>query len=132
MAALQPPRSDGAAAWARCRPWIEAALAHDGGFHAIADVERAIADGEAQFWPGARSAVVTQFWMFPRARALNFWLAGGDLGELVDDLRPAIEAWARDRGCTRMVIAGRPGWARALKDFGYAPLWTALGKELTP
>ena len=122
----------GASEWARCRGWIEAALAHDGGFHAIEDVEAAIADGEAHFWPGARSAIVTQFWLFPKARALNFWLAGGDLDEIVEALRPAIEDWARQRGCDRLVIAGRPGWARALKTFGYSPLWTALGKDLNP
>jgi hypothetical protein len=123
--------TDGEREWERCRPWLEAALAHDGGFHDLVDVAKAIEAGEAHFWPGERSAVVTQFWNFPRRKAVNVWLAGGDLSELVDQMRPDIEAWARAHGCTHFIIAGRPGWARALKASGFAPLWTALGKELT-
>lgn len=117
--------------WARCKPWIEAALEHDGGFHNVEDIEGYIASGSAQFWPGARSAVVTQFWNFPRAKALNYWLAGGDMEELLDDMQPVIEAWARDNGCTHIVIAGRKGWERAMKPHGFEALWTALGKRLT-
>lgn len=132
MPATSPPSpADFASEWTRCRPWIEAALEYDGGLHEIGDIEAAITAGEAQFWPGENSAVVTQFWEFPRAKALNFWLAGGDLDELVRDMRTQIEPWARAHGCTRTVIAGRPGWSRALRACGYAPLWTALGKDLT-
>ena len=116
--------------WRRCRPWIEAALAHGGGFYEIGDVENAIEAGDALFWPGQACAIVTQFWTMPRARVLNFWLAGGDLTELVEVLRPRIEAFARDNGCTAVVIAGRKGWQRVLAPHGHKPLWTAYMKEL--
>ncbi len=122
----QPPRFE--AEWARCAPWLDAALARDGGFFALEDVAAAIGRGEAQFWPGKRSAIVTQFWTFPRARALHFWLAGGDLSEITDQMQPVIEAWARDQGCQRSIIAGRRGWLKALPD--YRPLWTAMSKDL--
>lgn len=123
--------SDPASEWARCEAWLAAALEHSFGYE-IEDVRAEIVAGEAQFWPGRNAAIVTQVWTFPRAKAVNFWLAGGDLAELVDEMRPCVEAWARAMGCTNTIIAGRAGWARALKDEGYRPIWTALGKELKP
>lgn len=125
-------RAPAADEWARCRHWIEGALEHDGGLYLIEDVEAAIEAGEATFWPGRESACVTQFWEFPRAKALNFWLAGGDLEELLGEMLPEIEAWARAHDCTRLVVAGRRGWARAMRKHGYAEYWTALGKEIEP
>src|SRR5262245_43497735 len=102
------------AAWTRCRPYIEAALAQAGGTHAVEDVERLIAAGRAHFWPGRRCAVVSEFYHYPRLKACNLWLLGGDLKELLR-MRPAIEAWARAQGCTRMLGGGpRRGWARVL------------------
>jgi hypothetical protein len=124
--------SDATAEWSRCKPWIAAALEHDGGLQTLEAVERAIEAGEAHFWPGKASAIVTQFWDFPTGRALNFWLAGGKLDELMNHMRPAIEAWGAEHGCNRFIIAGRPGWARALKPDGYTALWTALCKDATP
>ena len=95
-----------AQAWARCRPYLQAALEHAGGTHGIDDVARLVGQGRAQFWPGARCAVVTEFYHYPKLRACNFWLLGGDLAELLDML-PAIEAWARGQGCRRMLGGGQ-------------------------
>lgn len=119
-----------AEAWARCRPFVEAALAQAGGTHAIADVERLVGEGYAHFWPGRRCAVVTEFTHYPRLKACNLWLLGGDLGELMR-LRPRIEAWALGQGCTRILGGGpRRGWARLLAPHGYRPRWIIYGKEL--
>jgi hypothetical protein len=112
--------------WDRCRHWIEAALPHGGGFYEIGDIEADVLKGDALFWPGEKSAVVTQFWDFPRAKAINFWLVGGDLDEL-KVMHRNISAWAKTQGCTHSIIAGRAGWARSL---GYTPAWTAMSKEL--
>lgn len=116
--------------WARCSAWIEDALAYCGGTHDIEDVREAIERGEAQFWPGERSAIVTQVDTFPRLRALSFWLAGGDLTEITERMRPVIEAWGRELGCTRFTVPGRPGWARVLKAHGYAPAWSICSKDI--
>jgi len=112
--------------WTRCAPWIEAALKHAGDFYEIGDILAEVEAGEALFWPGEKAAVVTQFWDFPRAKAINFWLAGGDMEEL-RQMHDEIAAWAKARGCTHAIIAGRAGWSRAL---GYTPAWTAMSKEL--
>lgn len=112
--------------WNRCAPWIEAALEHAGDFYTIEDIRGEVAKGDALFWPGEKAAVVTQFWDFPRTRAINFWLAGGDLTEL-RQMHDAIRAWAKTQGCEHSIIAGRAGWSRAL---GYKPAWTAMSKEI--
>ena len=112
--------------WTRCRPWIEAALEHAGDFYNADDILAEIERGEAIFWPGEKAAVVTQIWDFPRAKAVNFWLAGGDLDEL-RVMHDAISTWAKAQGCTHSIIAGRAGWSRVL---GYKTAWTAMSKEL--
>ncbi len=118
-------------AWARCRPYVQAALAHAGGTHDIKDVARLIALGRAHFWPGRRCAVVTEFYDYPRLKACNLWLLGGDLRELLA-LRPGIEAWAQGQGCTRILGGGpRRGWERALRALGYRPDWIIYRKDLS-
>lgn len=118
------------AEWNRCAPWIQAALDHSGNTFGLDDV-RAMVDAEdAQFWPGCDCAIVTQIEVHPLAKVLVFWLAGGDLNELVSQLRPRIEAWAAGRGCNRSLIIGRPGWGRALPD--YDPIARVFSKELRP
>lgn len=116
--------------WLRCRHWIEDALEHDGGLYMIEDIERIIRDGEAHFWAGERSAAVTQWWHFPRDKVLNLWLAGGDLEELTSRMFPAAEQWAAKRGATRIMLAGRPGWRKAMAPHGFGPLSTLLIKEI--
>lgn len=116
--------------WFRCAPFLDAALAHAGRTHALGHVARMIEAGEAQFWPGERAAMVTVVEDEPLERRLLIWLAGGDLEELVQRLRPAVEAWARTIGCHRTLIVGRPGWERALAREGYAPLARVIAKEL--
>ena len=120
-------RPDFASEWARCAPWLEAALAEADGSHSLEDVKAAVLAGEADFWPGKRAAMVTEIITFPRRRVLNFWLAGGDLAELRDELRPRVEELARKHGCQAAHVAGRQGWARAL---GYRPIYYVCAKEL--
>ena len=116
--------------WRRCAPWLDAALAHAGRTHALPAVWELVAAGQAQFWPGERAAMVTLVEDDPGERRLLIWLAGGDLQELVDRLRPAAERWARGQGCRRVLVIGRPGWERALAPEGYAPLARIVAKEL--
>lgn len=125
---LQPPPFE--AEWARCAPWLEAALGYDGGFHALDDVRAAVGAGNAQFWPGRGSAVVTQIWDFPRLKALHYWLAAGELTEIVEAMQPAIDAWGRSMGCEKAIICGRPGWKKPLAAHGYEPLWLGMARRL--
>lgn len=91
------------------------ALKHSNG--ATMDLVRAdIAAGEAMFWPGERSAAVTHEY---KASECVIWLAGGDMRELFEMEKAAVE-FAKSRGCSRMVVEdGRHGWGRALTRIGY-------------
>lgn len=96
----------------------------------IAEVEARLLDGEARLWLGQNSAAVTE-----PLRELNCGsvyratLAGGNLQDLMVMLREA-EYLARALGFEHMVVDdGRPGWTRALGNFGYQPV-RRLIKEL--
>lgn len=116
--------------WERCKHWIEAALPYCYGTHTIEDVERQIVEGKLQFWPGERCAVVTEIVGYPRLRALNFFLVGGDLSELLEKMEPAIVAWAKALGCTRVAQTGRKGWGRILAPLGYQTTLSVMIRDL--
>ena len=115
--------------WQRCKHWIEAALVYARGTHLIEDVEAGIANGTYQFWPGERSAIVSEIIVYPRLKALNFWLIGGDLSEL-KEMEPIVVAWAKTQGCTRFMGVGRWGMQRAFRSQGYEPWWFAIAKDI--
>jgi hypothetical protein len=114
----------------RLRHHVEAALEYSGGTHGIEDIAEGLKKGRFQLWPADDSVVVTEIIVYPRLKNLHFFLAGGDLDEL-RLMRPLIESWGRDMGCTRVSLAGREGWAKTfLRDEGYRPKWFVLSKDL--
>lgn len=89
----------------------------------LGEVER----GEAAIWVGERSAV---FWR-PSDGVIECGPATGDVQEILAVFRPAIEAWGRDHGCHEIFIqAGRQGWARVLRSWGYEEAAVILRKRL--
>jgi hypothetical protein len=116
--------------WARCRPWIVAALLRSPQLETIGDVERLIGQGRYQFWPGRRSAAITEIVEFQRAKALVVRHAGGDLEELTNNMEPAFCAFARAHGCTKIMGEGREGWKRVCRRMGYALGFVVMVKDL--
>jgi hypothetical protein len=100
--------------WARCAPWLDAALDHAGRTHSL----------------GAHSALVAVIEHDPGERRLLIWLAGGEREELETSILPEVEAWARAQQCRRALVIGRAGWERTLKSQGYAPLARIIAKDL--
>lgn len=112
------------------RGHIEAALSYADESHRYEDVAAMIAAGEAQFWPGPASVVVTEVIDFPRRRVLNVFLAGGSLLEL-DAMLPLILDWGRTQGCTAATFTGRRGWARTfLTKQGWQQTLVMFAKDL--
>lgn len=113
------------------RPFIQKALDLAGNTHSFEDVQDAISKGQVQFWPGAHSAIITEIIEYPRRRALNFWLAGGNLAEL-EAIYLTAEAWGREQGCTVASTSGRPGWERTFltRRQGWQPRTVVMTKEL--
>lgn len=116
--------------WERCKAWIEAALEYGGGTHDIEDVRAMCEVGDARFWPGRNCAAVTEIYDYPKAKVLHLWLNGGDMDELIHELRPRAEAWGIEMGCTKATTAGRPGWDRVMGPLGYVPVARICMKEL--
>ena len=84
-----------------------------------------------RLWVGRGAAIVAQLKAYPTgARDIEGLIAAGDLGEIVNELIPAAEAWGREQGCIGAIIQSREGWARVLKGQGYAVHQVALRKEL--
>lgn len=117
--------------WFRCRPWIEAALEYANGTYTIEDVEDGIAEGRLYFFCSENAAVIAEILEYPRLKALNFFLVGGDLDELRHQIEPAVSKWAKEQmGCTKAFGIGRKGFEKAFKANGYTPCWTAISKDL--
>jgi hypothetical protein len=114
----------------RLRHHVAAALEYSGGTHKVEDIAEGIRQGQFQLWPGKNSVVVTEIIVYPQLKDLHYFLAGGDLDEL-RLMRPIIESWGKEIGCSRVSLAGRKGWERTfLKDEGYEPKWFILCKDL--
>jgi hypothetical protein len=116
--------------FAALRPQLEAALARGGNTHSVEDVLQAVADNRAFAWLGEACVVLTTIEAHPQRRVLRYWLAAGDMEELMA-FRPGIEAYARGLNCDCIVESGRDGWARMLRGHGYEKTCVVLSKELS-
>ena len=87
--------------------------------HGPEDVARAVNEGRMQAWTAGDSLVVTEVLEFPKAKALNVFLAVGNLDEVMA-LQPDLEQFGREHGCSVMRMEGRKGWTRVLPHFGWA------------
>ena len=113
----------------RCKPWIEAALARNGGECDFGDVEAGVASGKMQLWPAEKGCLVTELVEFPQKKLISVFLGGGDLEQLADMHKDVI-AWAKTQGCSGARIIGRRGWVRAFEKYGWTEKATVLAKEL--
>lgn len=116
--------------WARCRQWIEAALARAPGLETIEDVERFLESGKYLLFTSPNSAMVAQIIEFERKRAIQAIHGGGDLKELVEIIEPRMRACGKVNGCSLSMGMGRYGWERALKDKGYRLGWVVMIKDI--
>lgn len=97
----------------RCRPWIEASLAHVD-THDFEDVAAAIRTFHMQLWPSKNGCVVTQISVHPKKKLLTFFIVSGNLKEL-NTMMPMMERWAKAQGCDGMIaFPHRKGWERFL------------------
>lgn len=111
--------------WARCAPWLEAALRRSPDGYTLEAVLHEVWAHNATFWPGPDAAMVTE----RCGDEANVWVAGGSLSGLLR-MAPIVEAGLKDRGFTAVTIMGRRGWDRALAPHGYCRDGDELRKVL--
>ncbi len=109
---------------------LQKALDLGGEAYTIQDIEDMIATGKAQMWPGETSVIVTEIILYPRAKHLHLFLAGGNLDEL-ESMLPEIIEWGKTQGCNRVSLSGRRGWERSfLREMGFKSTLVVMEKEL--
>lgn len=111
------------------RKYIEDALEYTKGTHTLDDIWNGVVRGDFQFWPGEKSAVVTEIQIYPQAKVMHIFLAGGDLEELLQ-MEKSVRAYAQTIGCNSMSISGRRGWLRIFERDGWKEVCTTIAKEL--
>lgn len=112
--------------------WREGiASANDPAFWPIEAIDAMLDEGRAQFWATEKSALVTFITEYPGGAVVIEVLAGcGSMADLIKRVRPKVETWGREKGCTHIQIKGRTGWKRALKQHGFNHLQDILVKGL--
>ena len=114
--------------YAKFRDGFEQAMDPD--FHRIEELDAKIADGSALLWATDKSAIAAEIQRYPNALVLHGLCATGELDEIVGELIPQAEAWAKAAGCTHATIESREGWSRVLKQRGYGAHTVTLAKVL--
>lgn len=74
------------------------------------------------------AAALTQLFPMRSGMVCKVLECGGDHMREWIGLRVQIEQYAKDEGCARVLIEGRPGWARMLPD--YATIGVTLEKRI--
>lgn len=96
------------------------ANANDERFIPITWIDEALDSGRAQFWATDEAAIVTEVTVFPGgAKAVRAIAAAGRKADLTGPLAEAIEAWAREQGCSHAMIEGREGWRGLFPDYRF-------------
>lgn len=80
---------------------------------------------DGQIWSGkmrlfttAESAIIVSIKTYPSGLLeLHGEMAVGKLQEIISALIPLSENWARDLGCSVVVIESRPGWGKVMSDY---------------
>lgn len=107
----------------------EIAKACDGSHQTIESIEAQIAQGELIPLHTDNAFYLVQIVPYPTETACQIVWSAGVLEHVVHDL-VHVHAWALQRGCTEILVEGRPGWKRALQGAGYVPWSITLRRPL--
>lgn len=120
--------TDPQADWARCKPWIEAAINESALGDTIERVEEKLANGSYRLVSTALAACLVEYATFNGRKALIVRFGGGDLIDLLDVIQPAL--YAEAKSCGRLMMAeGRLGWLKPAKERGYKLAWITMVKD---
>ncbi len=101
-------------------------------YHTLPWLDQQVLGGKVQFWRSDNAAMITELRDYPTgSRDIHALIAAGDLEEIITDITPLAEQWARDHGCIAAQVESREGWARALRPSGYQTHQIIVRKELT-
>jgi len=125
-----PPDAPAAPAhvqWLRFRDRFAEAMKSS--FYSVEELERSIGQGKTLLFPGQNSAVTAVKAEYGTTSVLQITWAVGELDE-IRALLPGVEAVARILGCKEVLIEGRKGWERVMRDEGFNFFSVTLRKEV--
>ena len=108
---------------------INNALSYSEGTHTFNDIVLMVMNNRVQFHPLKHSFIITEFTVYPQTRHLNWFLAGGDMDEILA-AQKGFRKVAREAGCSAMVMTGRVGWKRVLEKQGWRHSHTTMIYEV--
>ena len=92
------------------------------------DIAEGLYKGTMQLWPADKGCIVTEIVVYPKKKALNVFLGGGELDQILDMHENVIE-WAKAQGCECLMMTGRFGWKKPLEKHGWKTLHSSYVKE---
>ena len=113
----------------RLRPVIENALPYTHKTHEFDDIVAMVMSGSVRLWTTPGSFLIVERVAYPRKVHYHIFLAGGDLDEL-RSLHKEVIAAAKADGADAITLTGRPGWTRALFNWGWQPVYTTMMLEV--
>jgi len=108
---------------------LEKTLRLSGDLYTLDDIMVAIEEGRMQSFTVDDTWIITQVLEFPRRKVLEITFVIGFLNEAVKAL-PALYAFARSIGATRVTGFGREGWMNFAEP-GWKLVGSMYAKELT-
>lgn len=107
--------------WTMARPYLLSAMHMLEGMYAEEDIIAAVLAGQMRLWIGDRCAAVTQFVQYPRGKFLNTVIAGAAPGCMDNLLALGADhvEFGLEHGCTKVQVAGRPGWQKVFPGFEF-------------
>ena len=103
-------------AWEKAKPYIEPATKH--GDYSIDMIEEKVLSGKWMLWLGDKGAATTEIFDNDLGRCMSINYCGGDLHEMLERY-PFMERMAKEIGCVKLYLMGRPGWYRVFERYGY-------------
>jgi hypothetical protein len=117
------------AAYCEFRPAFAKVM--DERYHTLKWLDEQVLSGKVRFWSSGNAAMITEVRDYPTgAKDIHALIAAGDLEEIIAEITPRAEEWAREQGCLAAQVESREGWARALRPNGYMTHQVIVRKEL--
>ncbi len=108
---------------------IEKGLLCTDGAYSFNDIVAMTLCGELVFFNFADCFCFCKIVPFPGYNAWHFFLAGGDLQEIIK-LKPYFNQIALENDCRKLSFSGRRGWLRALKNEGWQEALCTMHHEV--
>lgn len=105
--------------WPMAEPLLEKAIEKGEGGWDIIDVKIDCEIGHYILWivRSGKAAIILEVSEYHNGKQCDIVMIGGDvMDEWIGELEE-IEGWAKRVGCDRMILTGRLGWQKILKEY---------------